>query len=405
MGTESIRTEVKLTRWYTTSVFFVVGFMFAAWTVNIPSLRDRFGLSPFDISMMLWVQAGGAVAATLILGNWRWPLRVTKIYRIGGIGLALAATLMLAVPTYAAILLTAGGFGMATAFIEIAMNAEAGHLEKRLNTALMSTFHGTWSVGCMTGATVTGVLSSAGSIPWVRMGIIASVPLLMLLLVRSEMLLCDKTRAPRSVVIVATHKGRPYDAWLLGGIAIVGFIGEGGMYSWSVIYLRDVVHTSVFFSNACYAVFAGGMALARFAGDSLRNRLGPAKLMRSCSGLACVSAVFVVAVPNPFVALAGFFAIGVGVANIIPLLFAAAARADESSTARGMAHVAGLGYIGVFAGPVLVGGVIRFVGLSACMLVLALCSAVVAVTAPPLLARLLRDSFPAQDIGIGASLQ
>mgnify|MGYP003461046302 CR=1 FL=1 len=49
--------------------------------------------------------------------------------------------------------------------------------------------------------------------------------------------------------------------------------------------------------------------------------------------------------------------LGLGLANVIPLLFVAASRVDGVSAASGIALVSSLGWVGVVIGPPLVGGV------------------------------------------------
>ena len=54
-------------------------------------------------------------------------------------------------------------------------------------------------------------------------------------------------------------------------------------------------------------------------------------------------------------ALLGFAAVGAGLANIVPVLFSAAARTDAMPPALAIAAVSILGYLGFIAGPALVG--------------------------------------------------
>ncbi|KGX75574.1 putative membrane protein [Burkholderia pseudomallei MSHR435] len=176
--------------------------------------------------------------------------------------------------------------------------------------------------------------------------------------------------------------------WALGAIALVALIAEGAMYDWATVYMRDVVLASPAFSSAAYAAFSGGMAAARFAGDAVRARFGAPQLVCASATLACVGMIAALALPSPFVALAGFTLMGLGLANMMPVLFAAAARIDGIHAAEGLAHVAGLAYFGLLFGPVAIGAVTQAANLSVGLSIVALCAALVAIVAPKVLSRL-----------------
>lgn len=92
--------------------------------------------------------------------------------------------------------------------------------------------------------------------------------------------------------------------------------------------------------------------------------------------------------PYPAAALTGFTLMGLGLANMMPVLFAAAARVKGIHAAEGLAHVAGLAYFGLLFGPVAIGAVAQVANLTVGLSVVALCAALVAAVAPRVLARL-----------------
>ena len=92
--------------------------------------------------------------------------------------------------------------------------------------------------------------------------------------------------------------------------------------------------------------------------------------------------------PFTATALAGFALMGLGLANMMPVLFAAAMRVRGIHSAEGLAHVAGIAYVGLLVGPVLIGGVAQATNLSIGLAVVALCAALVALIGPKVLKRL-----------------
>jgi hypothetical protein len=83
-------------------------------------------------------------------------------------------------------------------------------------------------------------------------------------------------------------------------------------------------------------------------------------------------------VGNVWVALAGFALVGMGLANMSPILFVAGSRVRGVSPATGIAMVSSLGYVGMVAGPPLVGGVAQLGSLTGGMALLVLATLLLA---------------------------
>jgi len=60
-------------------------------------------------------------------------------------------------------------------------------------------------------------------------------------------------------------------------------------------------------------------------------------------------------VPHPMVALLGFALVGLGLSNVVPVLFSAAAQVPGVTAAHGIAAVSSVGYLGMMAGPPIIG--------------------------------------------------
>ena len=194
----------------------------------------------------------------------------------------------------------------------------------------------------------------------------------------------DDDHAGRS----SSNRWRSRALWALGGMALIALIAEGAMYDWATVYMRDVVLSSPALSSAAYAAFTGGMAAGRFGGDAVRARFGAPQLVFASAALAFVGMVAALLLPNAVVTLAGFTLMGLGLANMMPVLFAAAARVEGVSPAEGLAHVAGLAYFGLLFGPVLIGGVAQVSTLPIGLSVVAACAALIALVGPRIMKQL-----------------
>ncbi|HMJ95028.1 MAG TPA: MFS transporter, partial [Thermoleophilaceae bacterium] len=142
---------------------------------------------------------------------------------------------------------------------------------------------------------------------------------------------------------------------LLGVIAFCSFVGEGSASDWSAVYMTQELGSSQALGAVAFAVFAVTMAIARFAADPLRGRLGNVVLVRGGSLIAAAGLGLGLLVHEPAAAIAGFALLGLGLAPVVPIAFSAAGDLDPRATGRLVGRVATLGYVGSVAGPIMIG--------------------------------------------------
>ncbi|PTT85491.1 hypothetical protein DBR42_14350 [Pelomonas sp. HMWF004] len=174
---------------------------------------------------------------------------------------------------------------------------------------------------------------------------------------------------------------------LLGVLAAMGLIAEGAMYDWSVLFMKQERDSSASTAALAYASFSGAMAVGRFGGDWVRSRLSPTLLMRLSGVLAAAGMALALAVPSPAVALLGFACVGLGLSNVVPVLFSAASQAPGVAPAHGIAAVSGVGYLGMMAGPPLIGLVAEHTSLAAGLVVVVVFALFMAASAQRALPR------------------
>lgn len=367
------------------ALFFVAGMMYASWGVHVPTVRDKFALSPGLLSIALFAVAGGSIVAMLSIARWIARVGSRTACLAGGLVMSAYAALILVVPDYWMLLAVLALFGFSMATLDVAMNAEASAVEIALGKPIMSSLHGMFSIGGMAGAAAGGALLSAGMAPAAHLALAAAVGAAVLVAASPAVL-------PHVPHHEQAHGGgnrwRSPALWMLGGIALIALIAEGAMYDWATVYMRDVVAASPALASAAYAAFSGGMAIARFAGDAVRARFGAPQLVFASASLACAGMIGALLLPYSAAVLTGFTLMGLGLANMMPVLFAAAARVKGIHAAEGLAHVAGLAYFGLLFGPVAIGAVAQASNLTVGLSVVALCAALVALVAPKVLAHL-----------------
>jgi fucose permease len=382
------RAKREAARYSTMAVFFVAGMLYASWGVHVPTVRDKFQLSPGSLSIALLAVAVGSIFAMLVTGPWIARVGTRTACLAGGLGMTVCAALILFAPFYWLLLIVLALFGFSMATLDVAMNAEASAVEQALARPIMSSLHGMFSVGGMAGAAAGGVLLAHGMPPVAHLLLASAISVIVLLAAMPAVLPhvrhADDAHGARS----SSNRWRSRALWALGGLALIALIAEGAMYDWATVYMRDVVRATPALSSAAYAAFTGGMAAGRFGGDAVRARFGAPQLVFASAALAFVGMVAALLLPDTVATLIGFTLMGLGLANMMPVLFAAAARVKGVSAAEGLAHVAGLAYFGLLLGPVLIGGVAQVSTLPIGLSVVAACAALIALVGPRLMQRL-----------------
>ncbi|HEY3614872.1 MAG TPA: MFS transporter [Gaiellales bacterium] len=361
--------ELRSARAAVTAVFFVNGALIASWAPYIPRIKGELELSARSLGFVLLAMAFGAVAAM--------PAAGLLVERLGA-RVTLAAAVALGYVALPFVLLAPGArslavvlvvLGAATGVTDVAMNANGAAVEHRYGRPILSSLHALWSIGAFTAAGVTALMVATG-VPAELHLIVVSVALGAAGLAACSRLMPAAERGGER------PRGRALPSRRVLGltlIALSSFLAEGAINDWGALYLRGSLGESATIGAAGYAVFVGSMALMRLSGDRLTARLGRVPIVRSGAALAGLALALALLAGHPLAAFAAFACLGLGLANIFPLVVSAASRASSPGLA--IATVSTGGYAGVLIGPPAIGFLADATSLPAALgLVVALCA-------------------------------
>ena len=170
---------------------------------------------------------------------------------------------------------------------------------------------------------------------------------------------------------------------LIAGLTAVTFLIEGAILDWSALLItsKNIVPASQ--GGVGYMLFSAAMTVGRLFGDATVARLGARRMLIVGGLLAVIGFVVLLAEPLRPIAMAGFLMIGLGAANLVPVLFSAAGRQRTMPPALAIAAITTTGYAGILAGPAAVGFVAEAVGLTASFWLLAALMCLVPLLAGP----------------------
>jgi fucose permease len=283
-------------------------------------------------------------------------------------------------PSIPVLALFMAAFGAMAGCMDVAMNAQAVEIERRLHRAIMSSSHGFWSLGGFIGG-------GAGSFIIAHLGSeeqsLITAGVTAILVFGAMPFLLHSAPAAIASDPSARPKLLPRDAglWLLGFMAFFSMVPEGAVLDWAAIYLQKELGSDMFRSGLAFAFFAGAMAVMRFAGDSVRNRFGAVRTLR-VSGLIGAAGLMGGAVaPSDWVAVASFALAGLGVANMVPIMFSAAGNRAGIASSVAISTVTMVGYCGILVAPASIGWVAEHFGFRPTYAALSLLLVVVALLA------------------------
>ncbi|GAB1333144.1 MFS transporter [Streptomyces sennicomposti] len=372
-----------------TYLYFVLcGTLMGAWVVHIPAIEDRVGISHATLGGLLVLLGLGAFSGMQVAGPLTDRLGSRVVVPASGIlcGAALVLPGVARDPwTLAGALLV---FGFCNGCLDVSMNAHAVHVEKAYGRPVMSGFHATFSVGGVLASLVGAGAASAGLNPAAGMAAVGAVGVVIAL--ASARALLPAAESPDADSGSATEPeaaqaaGRRSSSgrvWLLAVLALMVMLCEGAANDWSALHLKDVLGASAGTAAFAYGTFAAAMTLGRLLADRCAARFGSMAILRHGAATAAVGITLVALGPWMWTAFTGWALFGLGLSGCVPQLFSAAGHADPAAAGANVSRVAGLGYVGMLAGPAVIGWLTHLVALGHAFVLLTLLCVTTAVGA------------------------
>ncbi|MES2914400.1 MAG: MFS transporter [Pseudomonadota bacterium] len=374
--------QARRARWAVAAMFLANGFVMGAWAPQIPLLMPRHGVTESVLGLLILVLGLGAVSAMLFAGQLISHYGGRRVLSVFSLALIPVLPMVVFSPNLWVLAVFMAFFGAMAGCMDVAMNAQAVEIERRLYRAIMSSSHGFWSLGGFIGGSVGAwVIAQWGS---EVQSVLTAAVVAAIVLSAMPFLLPD---APRPVVAdtAVAPKTRlfpkDFHVWLLGFLALFAMVPEGAVLDWAAIYLQKELGSDVFISGLGFAFFAGAMAVMRFAGDSVRNRFGAVRTLRISGLLGAAGMMGGALAPYDWVAIVSFAAAGLGVANMVPILFSAAGNHPRLPSASAISIVTMVGYCGILVAPSSIGFLAELAGFRPTYAGLSLLLVVVAVLA------------------------
>ena len=372
---------VQRARRGTAAVFLVHGCVTGSFAARLPWIKMHTGIDVGHLGIALLGPGVGALLAMPFSGRLahRYALRPLTAVTIAIWCFALIPTAF--VDSFTLLCIALVVFGASAGLADMAMNAEGVLVEKEIGRSVMSSFHGFWSTGVLAGSAVSALASHGGVDPRLQF-VVEAVVLAAAGVAGAQLLIDDPAASDAPAPPRFALPTRP--VLIIGLVGLCAVFGEQAGTDWSALYIRRELGGSASVAALAVSSFAVAMAVVRLLGDRVIRRLGPVRTVRISGVCATCGALVVVAANDLAVGLIGFALLGIGVAVVVPLVFAAAGRVGPLP-ARSIAGVAVVSYGSGLIAPGVIGGIA-----SASSLTVAFCVVACLVAAMTLAAGVLR---------------
>jgi len=354
--------------------FLVAGFIMACWAPLIPFAKAQVGASEGVLGLLLLCLGLGSIVAMPVTGYISARTGARPMILLGGYGLIVLLPMLVLATSVPVLGIALALFGAALGTIDVAMNVHAAEVEARIDRPMMSGFHAMWSVGGILGAGGVTLMLWAGATPVAAALAGSGLALAALLLATPRFLRATggtppTLALPRGIVLV------------LAGLAAISFLVEGAVLDWGALLIVAQGLLDATAAGVGYMLFSVAMMVARLSGDKIVAALGQRRVLL-LGGLVAMLGIGLTLVPGSVVlALTGFALIGLGCANLVPVVISLAARQPDMAPGLAVAAVTTTGYAGILLGPAFIGFVAEATTLVLAFALLAALAAVFPLTA------------------------
>jgi MFS family permease len=358
------------------TAFFINGFIFANWVSRLPRIQEMFNADDGTIGLVLLASSIGAVGAMPFTG---WVIIKNGSRRITLISAILYCAFVPLIPlsqNLFVLIVLYFFMGIVTGMLDVAMNAQAILVEREYKRPIMTSFHALFSIGMMLGAASASLFTNI-KLDLVQHFFIVAGAALLGAAWMSRHLIYDRPEAAHHDGPLFRLPNRSMIA--LGIITFCCMIGEGSMSDWSVNYMENVADASITLAPIGLSAFATAMTVGRVFGDSMRKRSGDRAMIIGGGLTALIGLCAALIFPSPYVSIAGFFLVGLGLSSIVPIAYSIGGNEKNLPPGVGLAMVTTVGYSGFLVGPPVIGFIADWLNLRVSLGVIALLFALMTI--------------------------
>lgn len=356
-------------------VFTINGLGFSTWLARVPAIRDGLDISTAEVAALLFTGALGAVSGLVFSSHIiAWIGQRNTILFFGLLGLIGLAGIGIGsswVSSYALTVIAIICAGAGNGIADVAMNVEGAAVEKAVSRNIMPWFHAFWSLGTVTGAGLSALMSflGVGIAPHTIAMALVMAPVLWIV---SRVITDDRGSVSEAGVSQRSTLADRLRVWkeprtlAIGIIALGMAFAEGSANDWLALAIVDGRDQTNAVGALWFGFFTLGMMTGRIGGVYLLDKFGRVPVLQWSAAMAIAGLALVILVEQPVLSGLGALMWGLGSSLGFPVGMSAAADNPEGSAAR-VSAVATVAYGAFLIGPPLIGGLGESIGILAAL--------------------------------------
>lgn len=356
-------------------IFFANGFAVATWAPLVPMIKINMSIADDVMGLLLLCVGIGSLGSMPLSGGLAQRFGCRKVITVSFLVnlLGLLALCFNADFWLLPILLLLLGASMG--LVDVTMNIDAVIVEKMSRKNVMSGFHGMWSAGGFVGASVFSLWLTQGLSHWTSTCIACIIDLIIFAFCFKHLLdfgsMDDEAKGNSKKPLITIPRGM---VAFMGIIICISYLSEGAIMDWSGILLAEVQGIDISLAALGFSSFSMSMLICRLTGDMIVSKLGERRVILGGGIIAIIGFAIVIAGFDFLISMLGFFLIGIGLANIVPVIYTQMGKQHDMPLSQAVAGASTMGYLGSLMGPAIMGFVASATNLymSFCMLVVLL---------------------------------
>ena len=334
----------------TRAIFFISGFGTATWAPLIPVLRERLSIGEDTLGLLLLVLGIGSLMSMTVAGAVAAKFGCRRVLTIASILFAALLLLICNVSTLAATIPVVIIFGAIMGCLDVVMNMHAVIVEKTAGKRIMSGVHAMWSIGGFVGAGLFGVWVGFFSLSPFMSTLIAVAIMMIILAYFYKHLLPTGGKSGGS--IIAIPKGIVI---FIGLVTCIAYLVEGAIMDWSGVFLTTSRGFDMSLAGTGFTVFSAAMLTMRLIGDGLVQAIGQKLIVLIGGVISFIGFMLIIFAQTHIFLYAGFFLIGIGSANIVPVFYSLTGKQKIMPINKAVPAVSTVAYAGILVGPAVIG--------------------------------------------------
>jgi len=308
--------------WACRILFFIIAFYVGLWTIRIPNIKDQLSIDYLGIGYLFFAFALGSIV-TMIFASKIIKIFTPKIITLFVALLLNALWLLIPFTTnFEIMLIFSALFGCCYGIFEVIINLQASIIEKRYQKSMMSSFHGFFSLGVLTGAFITSIFVEYQILFFINV-ICYVIILAPIILICALTLVEEKEQDKKKEQSIFFLW--PLLLFILVLLSITDALTEGGIDSWGSLYMRDFIKVEGFQIGLATISFNIFMVIGRFTGDRVKDILGVYLFLILLVSLSLIGITILLNFNTLILAIIGFAIVGYGSSSIVPICYSLSA--------------------------------------------------------------------------------